>query len=325
MRIDVHNHAMPEEALDLLRGENPYEVRIAGRGWRGPDGFEFPITEAFVEVDAKREALRELGIDSAVLSPAPPLFLYGAEAAASEALCDATNEGLRRMAEEGGGMHWVGNLPMSEPGHATAMLERLAAEAGCVGVEVGSAIGPVRLDEPQFEPFWSTAERLRMPVMIHPEIGPERHGALDDYYLQNVIGFPLETTLAIERLFAAGVLQRHPELRILLVHGGGYFPYQAGRLRHARTVRPELAGAPQSPWDCLPQLWFDGLTHDDQALAYLCSRVGIENVVLGTDHPFDMAAPDPVASIESALESDDALRQIAELNPTELFSLDGAA
>src|SRR5262245_13886641 len=152
--------------------------------------------------------LSERRIDSAVLSPAPPLFLYGADPGAADALCDAVNEGIGRMASEAGGWSWVGNLPMGEPDRATAALERLAAADGCAGVEVGSAIGASRLDDPRFDELWSTAERLNMVVMIHHEIGAQRHEALDDYYLQNVIGFPLETTLAIERLWAAGVLAR---------------------------------------------------------------------------------------------------------------------
>ena len=318
--IDVHNHALPEEALEILRAHDSYGVGFEDGRWHGPDGFVFDLTDGFTDIETKVADLRSRGIDTAVLSPAPPLFLYDSAPAAAESLCEAVNEGLARMASGGENMRWMGNLPMREPERAAAMVEVLATVPGCVGVEVGSAIGPLRLDEPGFEPFWAAIEHAGLPVMIHPEIGPQRHEALDDYYLQNVIGFPLETTLAIERLIVAGVLERHPGLRILLVHGGGYFPYQAGRLRHARTVRPELADAPTDPWDALPQLWFDVLTHDAGALTYLVSRVGVENVVLGTDLPFDMSLPDPMALLDAALDAD-SIARVTKANPAELFSL----
>jgi aminocarboxymuconate-semialdehyde decarboxylase len=322
--IDVHNHGLPEEALELLRAESVYgvELRDSANGpvWRGPDGFVFEVVPGFTDAQTKLADIVSRGIDTAILSPAPPLFLYGAEAAAAEALCEATNAGLARMAGVEERMRWIGLLPMRDPERSAAMVERLASVDGCVGVEVGSAIGPARLDHPEYEPFWAAAEAAGMPVMIHPEIGAHRHEALDDFYLQNVVGFPLETTLAIERLIAAGVLERHPGLRILLVHGGGYFPYQAGRLRHAATVRPELAGSPPDPFAFLPQLWFDILTHDPQALTYLVSRVGAENVVLGTDLPFDMSLPDPVATMERALDAE-TIAAVSEANPAALFGL----
>ena len=318
--MDVHNHGLPEEALEVLRAEKAYGVELDDTTWRGPDGFVFDIVGGFTDAAVKHADLKRQGIDAAVLSPAPPLFLYDADLEAAGYLCDAVNEGLSRMAGRNEGTRWMGHLPMADPERAASSLERLAGEPTCVGVEVGTSIGPKRLDQPEFEPFWECAERLRMPVMIHPEIGPQRHAALDDHYLQNVIGFPLETTLAVERLIVAGVFERHPGIRILLVHAGGYFPYQAGRLRHARTVRPELADAPEDPWDALGQLWFDSITHDEQALGYLASRVGIENVVLGTDFPFDMSLPDPIGLVEGALGRE-SLAQVAERNPTELFSL----
>ena len=189
--------------------------------------------------------------------------------------------------------------------------------AGAVGVEIGTAVAGRRLDEPEFEPFWSAAERLGIPVTLHPAYG-EHNPALDAYYFENVLGFLFETTITIERLIVAGVLDRHPGLRLVLLHGGGYFPYQVGRLRHARTVRPELEDAPADPWSYRDRLHFDIITHDPSALAYLIERAGPDRVVMGTDLPFDMATPDPIGLLEAAA-SDDAARAIAERNPAALY------
>jgi aminocarboxymuconate-semialdehyde decarboxylase len=154
-------------------------------------------------------------------------------------------------------------------------------------------------------------------VTLHPAY-VERHAGLQDFYFENVLGFLFETSIAIERLISAGVLDRHPELQIVLVHGGGYFPYQGGRLRHARTVRKELADAPEDPWEYLDRIWFDIVTYDAAALRYLVERVGGGRVVVGTDLPFDMALPEPMRLLADAVDGDTAER-IAEVNPAALY------
>src|SRR5277367_4861350 len=120
------------------------------------------------------------------------------------------------------------------------------------------------------------------------------------------------------RLICSGILDRMPNLRVLLAHGGGHLPYQLGRLRHAIAVRPELAGVSPNPWAYFGRLQFDSLTHDELALAYLVDRAGVENVFVGTDLPFDMAPPEPVARIRDAL----GMRQatiVCEQNPMTAF------
>jgi aminocarboxymuconate-semialdehyde decarboxylase len=324
MRIDAHNHAIPAAALDLLRTDPTYRVRIEGRRWRGGNHVDFEIDESFVDPDAKLEELRRNGMDGAIVSAAPPLFYYEADPGPGEQICAAVNEGLHQMSEGSDQrLFWLAHVPMQDPEGAAAVLKDAVERPGCVGGEVGSSIAGRRLDLDEFEPFWAAAEQLRAPVMIHPDTSYEPHHGLSPYYLQNVIGNQLETTLTIERLICAGVLRRHPGLRLLLVHGGGYFPYQAGRLRHARAVRPELVDAPEDPWAYLPQLWFDPITHDQAALRYLIDRVGVENVVLGTDLPFDMALRDPVASLELAGIDATQLDRVAQSNVRELFDLPG--
>jgi len=106
----------------------------------------------------------------------------------------------------------------------------------------------------------------------------------------------------------------------VLMHGGGFLPYQTGRLVHARRVRPELADAPADPWDFFGALFFDTITHDRQALRYLVDRVGLGHVVLGTDLPFDMALASPVGTLAAAL-TDHEVQAVAVTNPRRLFGL----
>jgi aminocarboxymuconate-semialdehyde decarboxylase len=107
------------------------------------------------------------------------------------------------------------------------------------------------------------------------------------------------------------------------VHAGGYFPWQAGRLRHARTVRPELESSPADPWSYLGQVIVDPITHDADALRYLIAKVGAANVVMGTDLPFDMATPEPMSALLEACDEETAA-VIAERNPAALYGLVGA-
>jgi aminocarboxymuconate-semialdehyde decarboxylase len=322
MKTDVHNHVIPQAALDLFRTVPAYGVEITPDRWHGGNHVDFELFPSFLDVEAKLAELERNAVDRAVLSAAPPLFFYELEPDLAGPLCDAVNAGMAEFhASVPDRLWWMAHVPLQDLEAAVSVLEAAAAEHGCVGVEIGSSIAGRRLDEPEFDRFWTAAERLSMPVMIHPDPTYTSIEPLEPYYLRNVIGMPLETTIAIVRLIAAGVLERHPGLRVLLAHGGGYFPYQGGRLKHAVAVRPELASSPSDPWACLDQLWFDVITHDAQALEYLVSRVGAGHVVLGTDLPFDMALDDPIAQVTDALGPELA-RKVTEDNPARLFGLD---
>jgi aminocarboxymuconate-semialdehyde decarboxylase len=317
MRIDVHNHVIPEPVLELLRGDPVYRTTIEGDVVSGGNHVRFPLLPAFRDPEAKRRELETHDLEGAVVSAAPPLFFYDVPADAGERMARTANQGMAAFAaSRPERLRWMAHVPLGAPERVVPVLEDAAA-AGAVGVQVGTSIAGRRLDEPEFEPFWEAAERLELPVMLHPAYNAAHRG-LDEFYLQNVIGNPLETTVAIERLLCRGVLDRHPSVRVLLVHAGGYYPYQAGRLRHAATVRPELSGVTRDPWSYRGQVLVDTITHDPAALAYLVARMGAENVVLGTDLPFDMATPAPVAALSEAVDGPDA-RLIAETTPARLF------
>jgi aminocarboxymuconate-semialdehyde decarboxylase len=315
VRIDVHNHAIPPTAIELLNRDPVYGASVEDGVWRGGVHVRFEVVPSFVDADAKLAELEASDLDGAVVSTSPTLFYYHVDAEPGEAMSVAVNEGLAAMASER--LKWMASVPLQAPERAAAVLEDAVA-AGAVGVEIGTSAGArTPLDDPSLEPFWAAAARLGTPVMLHPAYVPE-HPRLGDFYLENVIGFPLETTIAIERLICAGVLDRHPRLRVVLVHAAGYFPWQAGRLRHARTVRPELSGSPHDPWSYLGQVLLDPITHDADALRYLIAKAGAENLVMGTDLPFDMATPAPMAALRAACDEQTAAR-IAERNPAELY------
>ncbi|MBO0775890.1 MAG: amidohydrolase [Actinobacteria bacterium] len=316
---DVHNHVIPAEAVDLLNTEPVYGARVVDGMWQGVHHVPFEVTESFLEPAAKIAELDREGIGAAVVSPPPPLFFYEVSPGGGERLCEATNEGMQRFcAHDPQRLRWLASLPMQDPGLAVRCYLR-ALDAGCCGAAIGTSIAGRRLDAGEYEPFWDAAERAGRPVLLHPAFN-EQHAALEGWYLQNVIGNPLETTVVVERLICAGVLERHPGLRLIILHGGGYVPYQIGRLRHARRVRAELAGAPEDVTASLRQLYFDTITHDLEALRFLARRVGVDHVVLGTDLPFDMAMRAPIDALAEAF-GEETVRRIAEENPAVLFGL----
>lgn len=317
MKIDVHNHILPEVSLDLLRSDPTYNATITADSFTGGNHGAFYLDPAFFDPKAKLAELDSKRLDAAILSTVPPLFFYDIDLEAGEKVAQTTNQGLREFsASSPDRFRWMATLPMAAPDRVVAVLED-AVRAGAIGVEVGTCIAGRRLDEPDYEPFWAAAEKHDLPVMLHPAFNEANRG-LSDFYFQNVIGNQLETTIAIERLIAAGVLDRHPNVRVVLVHAGGYFPFQAGRLRHARTVRPELENSPADPWSFFGQVVVDTITHDPATLRHLIDRVGVDNVVMGTDLPFDMATPQPMTMLEEVAD-EATVRAITETNPLRLY------
>jgi aminocarboxymuconate-semialdehyde decarboxylase len=318
-KIDVHNHVIPQSVLDLLRADPRYGVTFQNGRLRFGDVIEFPLSASFYDVEAKLAELRRHELDGAVISIAPPCFFYDIDIEPARSLCVAANEGMASFtAASPERFRWMAHVPMQAPEEAAAML-REAVSAGAVGVEIATKVRSARLDEPMFDVFWQMVDELSLLVMIHPYYN-EPYPGLADWYLQNVIGNPLETTIAGVRLICAGTLDRWPRIKVLLVHGGGHFPYQLGRLRHAASVRKELAGRAVDPWSYAGKLKFDCLTHDSDALAYLADKAGIENVFIGTDLPFDMAPEHPVSMLRKAVGESSVL-QVGARNPLALFGI----
>ena len=318
MRWDVHNHAVPREAVELLRNGDGYPIKVEGEVMEA-DRVRAELTPAFLDPEAKLEQLARAGLEAAVVSGSPALFAYEADAERGAALCRAVNSGLADLcAFEPARLRWIAHVPLQAPDAAASLLAE-AAGAGAVGAQIGTSVAGTPLADAGLDPLWRAAERHGMALMLHPAYN-NPHPGLEGYHLQNAIGNQLETTAAAERLIVTGVLDRHPGLRLLLVHAAGYVPWQAGRLRHAATVRPELAGSPPDAYAYFGRVFADTITHDAAALRFLVDRVGADNVVMGTDLPFDMATPEPVAALEEALDPETA-RRVMEVTPRRLFRL----
>jgi aminocarboxymuconate-semialdehyde decarboxylase len=314
----VHNHAVPREAVELLRARDGYPITVEGDVIEA-DRVRAELTPVFLDPAAKLEQLAGVGLDAAVVSGSPALFAYEADEERGVALCRAVNGGLADFCtHDPARLRWLAHVPLQASDRAAELLSE-AARAGAVGAHIGTSVAGRPLADAGLDRFWAAAEEHDMTLMLHPAYN-NPHPGLNGYHLQNAIGNQLETTIAAERLIVSGVLDRVPRLRLLLVHAGGYIPWQAGRLRHAAAVRDELADSPADPYAYFGRMFVDTITHDAAALRFLLERVGAENIAMGTDLPFDMATPRPVAALEEAVEPE-AARRIMEETPRRLFRL----
>jgi len=304
MKIDLHNHVVPPTIVDAIAA-NPSRY---GTQFELKDGKRYfsvhgPLAELrpeFYDVAAKVEWLDRVGLDVAVISVGPPIYFYRLSPEVGLEAARLANDGIARMvAQQPQRLRGMAHLPMQDADAAVTELERVTREYGFKGVEIGTSIEGAPLAHPKFRKVLRTIEQHGCFIFAHP-YQCLATGGMEDYYLSNFVGFPLDTTLMVSLLMFSGALDELKGLRILLAHGGGYVPYQIGRFAHGHRVRPEPKRHTQtSPRDLLRRFYFDALTHDAQAARHLINMVGADRVVIGTDHPFDMGPDDPVGSIDA--------------------------
>jgi aminocarboxymuconate-semialdehyde decarboxylase len=182
----------------------------------------------------------------------------------------------------------LATLPMQAPQAAADELARAMVKLGLKGAQIGSNIRGQNLDDPSLDPVWSVANEHAAFIMVHPTqvAGADR---LKRYYLANLIGNPLDTTIAAASLVFGGVIARFANIRFFMVHGGGFTPYQAGRWQHGWHVRPEpQVNIKEPPEAAIRSLYFDTILHGRPALEFLVATFGASHVLLGSDYPYDM-------------------------------------
>jgi aminocarboxymuconate-semialdehyde decarboxylase len=268
-------------------------------------GYRYPLADEFYDPDALRAGMERRGVTFAVMSPAPPFFSYWADEAMAVQIARATNRGLAELVQaRPGHLRAFATLPMQHLSLARSELDWVANSPEFVGVAVGTSIEQRPLDDRAFWPILEAVQEVGLVLLTHPYYtGPQL--AHEAYYLTNLLGNPIATTTLIARFMFSGLLDHLPDLRVIAVHGGGFAPYQIGRLQHGASVRPELEGM-RAPVDLIRRFYFDTLLFDPRPLRFLIDAVGADRVVLGTDTPFDMGATEPILLIDqTGLGADD--------------------
>jgi aminocarboxymuconate-semialdehyde decarboxylase len=300
--IDFHSHVIPETIIAAMRADpERYATRIEeqdGKRYLVRGKLRLELLAEFSVAEAKLEAMDRKGIEISVISPGPQVFFYNLKESDGVAAAKLVNDGIAAMvARNPARLRAMATLPMQNPDAAIAEMERVAREYAFNGIELATVAPGGELADAQYRPLLRRAQELKLTLFAHPNtIGSS--GRLDCYYLTNLIGNPLETTIMVANLMFSGALDELPRLKMLLAHGGGFVPYQVGRFVHGHKVRPETrANTASSAKHMLKRFYFDTLTHDPQALRYLVDLVGSEHIVLGTDSPFDMGDENPRATL----------------------------
>jgi len=307
--IDAHAHVIVPELLrdcaaretwrpSVGREDGQQVVELSGRR----------ITSAvheFVDLDEILATLDAVGIGGAVLCPWVPLLFYDVEPQDGLERCRLQNLGLARLRERRGDrVSVLGAVPLQDPELAAAELAELMGSGNFAGVEVTASVNGEYLGAARFEPFWTAADECDALVFIHPTTRGFPAPVFAEHYLWNLIGHPMETTLAAAHMVLSGTIARHPGLRVLLAHGGGAIVALSGRLRHGQRLVAAAGPAPASPDlaadAVIRSFLFDTVTHDPKLLHALVETVGAERVLLGSDYPFDMADPHPVQTVKAA-------------------------
>jgi len=334
LTVDVHCHAfVPEvEALVRDRPEKLAEPDLQRRAM-GAVSAQYNastmLPAAFPKLTSVEQRLRDMdsmGVDVQVVSPTSVQHYYWAEPELARDIVRTTNEKIaEQCAKHPDRLVALGNVALQHAELSIEQLEYCSRVLGMRGVEISTAVNRLELDNPAFARFWAKAEELGCLVFIHP-FGTSLGERVNRFYLQNVIGQPIETTIALSHLIFGGVLDRHPGLKILAAHGGGYLPFYPGRSDHAYGARPDAHVMERPPSEYLRRIFFDSLVYSGAALRNLVAQVGASQVLLGTDYPFDMGSYDVHALIES-VDSLSAADRAAILggNAAELFGIESAA
>ncbi len=286
--VDVHGHLMPDEVFDHV----PAPIEVATRNDDKAlvvDGVRGRFTPATLR-DAKGRSREQAahGVDISIVGP----WIDQVKAAQSTPLqvqwCRTLSDALRAAAEADPALRFLAALPDLDGGAAAEELERAVA-GGAVGGLLAALPQRDGLNAPHFDLLWAMAERLDVPIILHPGYFQPPDN-MRDYYLANSVGNPFETTLAVGRLIGADVPGRYPDLKLVLCHGGGYFPYQYGRMDAAFTRWPANQGTSRRlPSDLLKWFWYDTVLYTGAPAKYLLDLVGTDRIVAGTDCPFMMA------------------------------------
>jgi aminocarboxymuconate-semialdehyde decarboxylase len=314
--IDIHCHLLTAKAEEMVAGAG------LTMDWQPRHQFANELTREvnreqarrtrvqFTSIEKRLEDMDLMGIDIQAITPSPAQTFYSVPADLGIETARVINDNIAEIC----GKHpdrfvGLGTVPFQAPELAVAELERLHKSLGLRGIEIATNVAGADLSEPRFRPIFQRAEELGLLLFMHPTGFPEA-SRFRDHYFTNVIGNPLDTTVAVHHLIFGGVLQDCPNLKLVLSHGGGFLPAYSGRIDHGASARPDCCEhLRHMPTTYLKRLYFDTIVYTHRQLEYLVEQFGADHVLMGTDYPADMGEVDPIGFIEGAKGLDDIERR----------------
>ncbi len=338
-RFDVHTHFFPAGLPDFAAttGDSRWPSLVVGEGdqgriMRGHEVFR-PVASTCWNLARRIEAMDASGIDCQVLSPVPVTLTTWADPTVADEFARTHNDAFAAAVSSvpGDRFRWMGTVALQDPTRAVTELVRGVSDLGMVGVEIGTEVGGVELDDSRFAEFFSEVEALDVPVFIHPTQGAtaiRREGIPYEFGL----GMLTDTATAVTALVFGGVLERHPRLRVGLSHGCGTFPAAYPRLVRGASLQPGAETVEQLSMrtsGLVKRLWTDTLVFDPHHLPLLIERFGADHLMLGSDFPFyPPSFGDPQATIAAAVDCGHCLADVGDAmygrNAQRFLGLEGS-
>ncbi|MEK9722476.1 MAG: amidohydrolase family protein [Rhodospirillaceae bacterium] len=281
------------------------------------------IKPKMANIDVRLADMDAMGVDVQAISVPPFQYYYWADAEVGRAAARDMNDEMAEIcAAHPDRFVALATIPMQNPEMAVAEMERAVNELGMRGVEISTNDNGMELSDPSLEAVFAKAQEMDIVVFIHPE-GFTQPNRMTQHYLINLVGHPLESTLAISALIFDGVMERMPGLKICVAHGGGFLGAYPARMDHAYHAREDVRhGLPKPPGEYLKQFYFDSMVFAPDQLGFLVEKYGADHILLGTDYPLDMGESDPLGLIGGVTGLDDAARAaIAGGNAAKLLKL----
>jgi aminocarboxymuconate-semialdehyde decarboxylase len=335
--VDPHAHIYPHRFIEDVRKKRfGRTVTIAPAEGKG---YEWIITRGKVlgkEVEARYiltpleyqpdlrfRDMERMGVERQILSISPPMMLYSMDTAANRELAASLNESLSALAREfPKQFSCMATVPLQDPPAAAAELGR-AKKMGHIGVMIASNVAGMNLNDPSLNVFWAKVSKLDLPVFIHPQTVCGEADRLKEFHLRNLIGNPLDTSIAAASLIFGGVLDRYPKLRFCLSHMGGFVPWIRGRWQHGYDIRdePRQHGA-ADPERYIGRFYYDTIIHNADCFEFAVKTLGVDRIIYGTDYPADMGYHQPAREIPglSRLSETDQ-RKILYGNAKKIYGL----
>jgi aminocarboxymuconate-semialdehyde decarboxylase len=331
LRVDIHCHYLNAEVAERVTPLNPAQhepmavySNAATRAANVNQGKERGAK--LTDIALRLKEMDKMGVDIQAVSPAPHQTYYWTDPGMGQELSRKINERLAEIvAQHPDRFVALGTVPLQDVSLAVSELEHCVKQLGMRGVEINPSVRGMDLTDGKLnlEAFFAKAEALGIVLFMHP-IGFTQGERLVDHYFSNIIGNPLETTVATSHLIFDGVMERHPKLKVVLPHAGGYLAHYWARMDHAYKARPDTHGQmKRKPSSYLERFYFDTITFDPGMLAHLIARFGSDHVLLGTDYPYDMGMDRPVEFIDGVKGLSKAEREaIQGGNAARLLKID---
>ena len=277
-RLGGIEHFPPKQAKD-----NPYRIQF-------PKGRAFAPDPRMAEVPNRLNAMTKGNVGIAMVEVHTASVGYELDGAHGESWSNLYNEAIMSLVKKHPDRFaGIATVPLQDPPRAAQVLEHAIVNLKMSGVTIASNVVGKYFNDKSFDPFWKKAEELDVLMIMHPEwvAGAEK---MDPYSLRNICGNPADTTLSVAYMMYSGVFDRFPNLKLGLLHGGGYIPYHLGRLDQGKIGASGSAAIPAKlpPSQYLKNLYFDNLVYRVETVEYLKRMVGADHIMVGTDYPFDL-------------------------------------